>query len=64
VLRAKYFNPRLPLKFITFVEAQTRQNKRMDVDITFGNEKFVVELKVCVCCKIKIPKVASKNSII
>jgi hypothetical protein len=46
VLRAKYFNPRLPLKFITFVEAQTRQNKRMDVDITFGNEKFVVELKV------------------
>ena len=33
-------------KGFSFVEAQTRGSKRMDVVITYGNEKFVVELKI------------------
>lgn len=41
-----YLKPILNGKGFSFVEAQTRGNRRMDVVITFGNEKFVVELKI------------------
>jgi len=29
-----------------FIEAQTRQNKRMDVVVVYGNRKYVIELKL------------------
>lgn len=41
-----FLKPILSGHGFSFVEAQTRQNKLMDIVITFGNEKFVVELKV------------------
>ncbi len=41
-----YLKPILNGKGFSFVEAQTRGNRRMDVVITHGNEKFVVELKI------------------
>ena len=41
-----YLKPILNGKGFSFVEPQTRQNKRMDVVITYGNEKFIVELKL------------------
>ena len=41
-----YLKPILNGKGFSFVEAQTRQNKRMDIVITFGNEKHIVELKI------------------
>jgi hypothetical protein len=30
----------------SFVEAETRNSKRMDVVISFGNQKYIVELKI------------------
>jgi hypothetical protein len=41
-----YLKPILNGKGFSFVEPQTRQNKRMDVVITYGNEKYIVELKI------------------
>lgn len=41
-----YLKPILNGKGFSFVEPQTRQNKRMDIVITYGNEKYVVELKI------------------
>lgn len=41
-----YLKPILNGRGFSFVEAQTRQNKRMDVVITFGQKKHVVELKI------------------
>lgn len=41
-----YLKPILNSRGFSFVEAQTRENRRMDVVITFGNEKHVVELKI------------------
>jgi hypothetical protein len=41
-----YLKPILNGKGFSFVEAQTRTNKRMDVVVTAGNEKFIVELKI------------------
>ncbi|MDO8685634.1 MAG: AAA-like domain-containing protein [Clostridiales bacterium] len=41
-----YLRPILNGRGFSFVEAQTRENRRMDVVITFGAEKFVVELKI------------------
>lgn len=41
-----FLKPILNGRGFSFVEPQTRQNRRMDVVIVFGNEKFVVELKV------------------
>lgn len=41
-----YLKPILNGRGFSFVEVQTRSNRRMDVVITFGNEKFIVELKI------------------
>lgn len=41
-----YLKPILNGRDFSFVEAQTRENRRMDVVITFGAQKFVVELKI------------------
>lgn len=41
-----YLKPILNGRGFSFVEAQTRQNRRMDVIITFGKEKYIVELKL------------------
>jgi len=41
-----YLKPLINGRGFSFVEAQTRQNKRMDVVITSGQDKFVVELKI------------------
>lgn len=41
-----YLKPIINGKGFSFVEAQTRGSKRMDVVVTYGNEKFIVELKV------------------
>lgn len=41
-----YLKPILNGKGFSFVEPQTRQNKRMDIVITYGNEKYIVELKI------------------
>lgn len=41
-----YLKPILNGKGFSFVEPQTRQNKRMDVVITYGNEMYIVELKI------------------
>ncbi len=41
-----YLKPILNGKGFSFVEPQTRQNKRMDIVITYSNEKYVVELKI------------------
>ncbi|MDO8685491.1 MAG: GxxExxY protein, partial [Clostridiales bacterium] len=41
-----YLKPILNGRGFSFVEAQTRGSRRMDVVITYGNEKFVVELKI------------------
>ncbi len=41
-----YLKPILNGRGFSFVEAQTRNNRRMDVVVTFGNEKFIVELKI------------------
>jgi hypothetical protein len=41
-----YLKPILNGRGFSFVEAQTRENRRMDVVITFGAEQFVVELKI------------------
>lgn len=41
-----YLKPILNGKGFYFVEPQTRENKRMDIVITFGEEKFIVELKI------------------
>lgn len=41
-----YLKPILNGKGFSFVEPQTRQNKRMDVVITYGIEKHIVELKI------------------
>lgn len=41
-----YLKPILNGKGFSFVEAQTRNNRRMDIVITFGNEKHIVELKI------------------
>jgi len=41
-----YLKPILNGHGFSFVEAQTRENRRMDVVITFGAQKFVVELKI------------------
>lgn len=42
-----YLKPILNGKGFSFVEPQTRQNKRMDIVITYGSEKHIVELKIC-----------------
>ncbi len=41
-----YLKPLLNGRGFSFVEAQTRENRRMDIVITFGNEKHIVELKI------------------
>ena len=41
-----YLKPLLNGKGFSFVEPQTRQNKRMDIVITYGAEKHIVELKI------------------
>lgn len=41
-----YLKPILNGKGFSFVEPQTRQNKRMDVVITYGIQKHIVELKI------------------
>ena len=41
-----YLKPILNGRGFSFVEAETRNNKRMDVVITFGNEQYIVELKI------------------
>lgn len=41
-----YLKPILNGKGFSFVEPETRQNKRMDVVITYGNVKHIVELKI------------------
>lgn len=41
-----YLKPILNGKGFSFVEPQTRENKRMDIVITYGNEKHIVELKL------------------
>lgn len=41
-----YLKPILNGRGFSFVEAETRNKKRMDVVITFGNEKYIVELKI------------------
>lgn len=41
-----YLKPILNGRGFSFVEAQTRENRRMDVVITYGAEKFIVELKI------------------
>lgn len=41
-----YLKPILNGKGFSFVEPQTRQNKRMDIVITYGSEKHIVELKI------------------
>lgn len=41
-----YLKPILNGRGFSFVEAQTRENRRMDVVITFCAEKFVVQLKI------------------
>ena len=41
-----YLKPILNGRGFSFVEAETRNNKRMDVVITFGNKKYIVELKI------------------
>lgn len=41
-----YLKPILNGKGFSFVESQTRKNKRMDVVITYGNKKYIVELKI------------------
>jgi hypothetical protein len=41
-----YLKPILNGKGFSFVEPQTRENKRMDVVITYGNEKHIAELKI------------------
>lgn len=41
-----YLKPILNGKGFSFVEPQTRQNKRMDIVITYGGEKHIVELKI------------------
>lgn len=41
-----YLKPVLNGKGFSFVEPETRQNKRMDVVITYGSEKNIVELKI------------------
>jgi hypothetical protein len=41
-----YLKPILNGRGFSFVEAQTRENRRMDVVIIFGSEKFIVELKI------------------
>ncbi len=40
-----FLKPILNGKGFYFVEAQTRENKKMDIVITFGKEKYIVELK-------------------
>jgi hypothetical protein len=42
-----YLKPILNGIGFSFVEPQTRQNKRMDIVITYGGEKHIVELKIC-----------------
>ncbi len=42
-----YLKPILNGKGFSFVEPQTRQNKRMDIVITYSSEKHIVELKIC-----------------
>lgn len=41
-----YLKPILNGRGFAFVEAHTRGNKRMDIVVTFGNEKFIIELKI------------------
>lgn len=41
-----YLKPILNGRGFSFVEAETRENRRMDVVITFGNTKYIVELKI------------------
>jgi hypothetical protein len=41
-----YLKPILNGKGFSFVEPETRQNKRMDIVITYGGEKHIVELKI------------------
>ncbi len=41
-----YLKPIINGKGFSFVEVQTRGSKRMDVVVTYGSEKFIVELKV------------------
>jgi len=41
-----YLKPILNGKGFSFVEPQTRQNKRMDIVITYGSDKHIVELKI------------------
>ena len=41
-----FMKPILNGRGFSFVEAQTRENRRMDMVITFGSQKFVVELKI------------------
>lgn len=41
-----YLKPILNGKGFSFVEPETRQSKRMDVVITYGNKKYIVELKI------------------
>lgn len=41
-----YLKPILNGRGFSFIEAQTRENRRMDVVITFGSQKFIVELKL------------------
>ncbi len=41
-----FLKPILNGKGFYFVESQTRENKRMDIVITFGKQKYIVELKL------------------
>ncbi len=41
-----YIKPILNGKGFYFVEAQTRENKRLDVVVIYGSQKYVIELKI------------------
>ncbi len=41
-----YIKPILNGKGFYFVESQTRENKRLDVVVIYGNQKYVIELKI------------------
>ncbi len=41
-----YLKPILNSRGFYFVEPQTRENKRLDVVVIFGNKKYIIELKI------------------
>ncbi len=41
-----YIRPILNGKGFYFVESQTRENKRLDVVVIYGNQKYIIELKI------------------